>query len=288
MSFFTNDGMRKYAEASLLGAGRGLFGLPIEHPFDTVKTRAQANLETRSIITTITNVYKESGVRGFYSGAIPNATRIAVKQMYRWPMMLGFPPFFKEVLPENIQKDYPSSVKTATGLTIASFETGIISPLERLKVYLMTCKAEQKKISQFFIQNKGKLLPELTRGLGAVYVRQMTSWVSFLVADDKFKKWEKARTQSENMSFTSLLRVSFLVGAVNTAANMPFDVLKTNLQKDKFIANQGMLKTLGKIYQTHGVRGLYAGWQVRMMQYMIQSVFTVALLERLEKSWNKK
>jgi hypothetical protein len=42
------------------------------------------------------------------------------------------------------------------------------------------------------------------------------------------------------------------------------------------------------LYQSYGIRGLYLGWQVRMIQYMIQSVFTVTLLEKLERAWDRR
>lgn len=36
------------------------------------------------------------------------------------------------------------------------------------------------------------------------------------------------------------------------------------------------------IYKTHGIKGLYIGWQARLIQYVIQTFFTSALLEYLE------
>jgi len=42
------------------------------------------------------------------------------------------------------------------------------------------------------------------------------------------------------------------------------------------------LDTSKIIYKTHGLRGLYIGWQARLIQYVIQTFFTSALLEYLE------
>lgn len=36
------------------------------------------------------------------------------------------------------------------------------------------------------------------------------------------------------------------------------------------------------IYKTHGITGLYIGWQARLIQYVIQTFFTSTLLEYLE------
>jgi hypothetical protein len=203
-------------------------------------------------------------------------------------MMLGFPPFFQKKLPQSIKTEYPSSVKVATGLSIASFEALIINPLERLKVYLMTNQKQGNKITTFFRQHQGKLLPEMSRGLGALYLKQISSWVSFLVADEKVKKWERQNTGTQQLSFFSLMKVSFIVGGINTVANMPFDMLKTTLQKQNYVVNEGLFKTATRVIREHGIKGMYAGWPVRMSQYMIQSAFTVTVLEKLEFSWKSK
>lgn len=129
---------------------------------------------------------------------------------------------------------------------------------------------------------------ELFRGMRAVYARQISSWASFLVSDNRVKEWEKKRTQTEELSFASLMRASFLVGVINTIANMPFDTAKTALQKHDPLPDNNLWKTLEKIYHTHGIQGLYAGWKPRMIQYMLQSAFTVTLLDRLDKSWKGK
>lgn len=287
MTVSTQNSTSQYIIAGLAGAGRAVVGLPLEHPFDAVKTRCQASLGKSSVIDIIKKMYATQGIKSFYSGFIPNTMRAATKQAYRWPMMLGFPSFFQRAIPSDIQEKYPSVVKTATGLSIASIETFVVCPLERMKVYLMTADHKEKGIIEFGKKNRGHLTSELMRGLNAVFARQMTSWVSFLVADEYFKKQERERTGKKELSFASLLRVSFYVGSVNTIANMPFDVLKTQLQQSYYIPNEGIIKNFVKIYQRAGLNGLYAGWQVRMVQYMIQSVFTVTMLAKLEEQFAK-
>jgi len=276
--------MTSYVQASLIGAGSGLVSLIVEHPFDTVKTRCQAHPDQR-LDNVVREIHQRYGVRGFYSGYIPNGVRLALKQSYRYPMMLGLSPFFKRTISEPLQKQYPTIPKIATAFTIANFEVGIICPLERLKVYLMTADHRGKGISEFARTHRSHLFPELTRGMQALWVRQVVTWVSFLAANEKFTLWEQERLGTKDLlPFASLMKVSFYVGLVNTLANMPFDVAKTHLQQAKFIENKGLIKTIKKIYQSYGVQGLYRGWQIRMTQYMIQSAFTVPMLARLDIS----
>lgn len=277
--------MTYYVQASFIGAVSGFASLILEHPFDTVKTRCQAN-PTKSLHSIIQEIYQKHGWKGFYFGYIPNGIRLSMKQSYRYPMMLGLTPFYKQTLPESIREQYPTSPRIATAFTIANFEVCIICPIERLKVYLMTAEHQGKGIYEFIKTNRGHLSQELTRGMQAVWVRQVMSWVSFLIATEKFTTWEQERLGTKDpLSFGSLMRVSVCVGFVNTMINMPFDVAKTHLQQAKFMENKGLVRTISTIYQTYGVRGLYRGWQVRMTQYMIQAAFTVPMLAKLEDNW---
>jgi hypothetical protein len=283
MAETTNRPMSLYLQASLMGAIRGAISLAIEHPFDTVKTRCQANISEKSVQRVMLDIVKLHGFKGLYSGCIPNGVRLMVKQAYRWPMMLAFPQFFKTHLPQHLQNDYPSSAKLATALSIAHLETFIICPLERLKVYLMTADRHKKGIIEFYQNHQRHIGKEVLRGIQAVYLRQITAWVSFLLTDEKLKNWEKKRIQKAELPFTSLMKVSFCVGVINTAMNMPFDVVKTQMQKAEHGKESSVLDVMKKIYRMNGVSGLYTGWQVRMIQYMVQSVFTVSLLDHLER-----
>jgi hypothetical protein len=62
---------------------------------------------------------------------------------------------------------------------------------------------------------------------------------------------------------------------------MPFDFVKTQLQKENFIQAK-TFPILKKYYFEGGLRLLYVGWQFKIFQYTTQSFFTVFTLDRLE------
>ena len=225
-------------------------------------------------------IYKQQGILGFYAGVIPNGVRVTLKSAYRWPMMLSFPTFYESILPEFINKNLPSTRKILTGGTIASLETFIIYPLERLKVSFMTSDTKERSFVSFFNQNKSHLTKELFRGLNALYQRQIVSWISFLVADDKFKAIARRYTEKEELNFYNLLCVSFCVGAVNTLTTMPMDCVKTQLQMGSILKSGGVFDVMKNTIKKHGITGLYAGWKPQLIKYMINSIFTVTLLEK--------
>lgn len=287
MSIRTDDTKwRKFLETSFSGVIRGVLGFPLEHPFDCVKTRWQAKPELSSSLKVVQHIYQEKGILGFYTGGIPNGTRMVLKQAYRFPMMAIFPAFYNKQLPDDIKKKIPYIEKIMTGVTIASLESFIISPLERLKVWMMT-SGKGKGINKFIVENRSRLISELYRGLRASYARQLATWTSFEAADGFFKAKAREYTQKDKLDFIPLFIASLFVAGVNTAVTLPFDFVKTHLQKADPLQSKKVFSNMRQLAQQHGFSVLYTGWRVKMVHYMLHSVYTVALVEKQEQSWKK-
>lgn len=270
---------KDYLEASFVGASRGVIGLVIEHPFDSVKTRLQANSELSSVVHAMKDIWTNKGWKGFYAGYTANSIRAGLKQTYRWPLMFALPPFYKEAIP------IPSSEKLLTGLTIANIEVFVISPLERIKVHVMTSN-EKKGIRALFKANQHYRIADLYRGLRASYARQNVSWISFLMADDQCKKITRSFTKKKDLSYSNLLAIGVTVGIVNTAATLPFDYIKTLFQKQNPLHHkEKVFKTLVQIIQNQGIKTVYTGWKPKIIQYILQSTLTVSLMDKFEQAF---
>lgn len=82
--------------------------------------------------------------------------------------------------------------------------------------------------------------------------------------------------------------VSIPVALVNTIFIMPIDCIKTFYQQfDGHKNDQSFVKTVKTMFKTHGLRGLYLGWSARLIQYMIQSAFTLIVIEDLHKQYRR-
>jgi hypothetical protein len=268
-----------------VGVSRTLGGLPIEHPLDTIRTRWQANpTASSSSVAVVREIYSSKGLLGFYAGALPNTTRRAVKQIYRWPMMLFFPNFYREhVLSQHIQQKYPRLPKILTGLSIANFEIAVINPLERLKVWLMTSPS-RIRILEFFKQAKNNITGELYRGASAVFWRQNVSWITFLYMDELTKNKLREYKQNDNLTHLDLFIAGMIVGFVNTGAIMPFDYIKT--QKQKFFQNnKSMMEIFKMTLKNDGISRFYIGWKIYLVQYAIVAILTVNILDKLEQKF---
>lgn len=266
--------------AGLVGALRGAASLIVEHPLDVIKTYWQAYPSKGSIFAVAKEVCILKGWLGFYSGAIPNVMRVMLKQTYRYPLMVALPVMFGTITPSV------TYISIATGLSIALLEVWVITPLERFKVWLMTYQKSSGGVGAFLKALRRDALYYLYRGLKITAVRQVASWITFLVVHDQLMVWVKTHNEDVlSMSFLMLLGVSLIEGSINTAVVQPLDCIKTNQQKNKASGRSSIWLVVKHRYNEFGVRGLYVGWEARMVQYMINSGFTVAVLEALKSGY---
>ena len=168
-------------------------------------------------------------MKGFYAGSIPNLGRVMIKNVYRYPLMIGLPSFYEKHLPNRIRQNKPVQ-KFFTGASIAVIESFILCPFERLKTYMMTANAHENGFGNY-VKSSTNLIPDLFRGIGSLILRQMVAWTFFLQADLFMK--QKIRKiwgikENENISSKYLIPASFGVAVVSTVIIMPFDSLKTH------------------------------------------------------------
>lgn len=164
---------------SLMGSLRGIIGLPLQHPFDALKTWMQSeNIHFRAAAE---QIYQKKGLKGFYSGFLINSLRVMSKQAYRWPLNV--------YLISNLRMkfkgiNYSNTLAgVVTGLMTAWIESAIICPFQRIKVWLMTTK----QVSGYSHFLKLSSLKTLFNGFTPVVAKQTLSWVSFLGSQEYFK-----------------------------------------------------------------------------------------------------
>lgn len=73
---------------------------------------------------------------------------------------------------------------------------------------------------------------------------------------------------------------SFFISLFNVMCVMPFDAMKTMMQKVK--PTQTLGDTVSEVWREAGIKGFFVGWRVRYMLYLLQALFTVDIIERFE------
>jgi hypothetical protein len=108
-------------------------------------------------------------------------------------------------------------------------------------------------------------------GTYIVVMRQIVAWVSFLCVQDQLNLI---------LQGASIVIIGSLVGIINTLFTLPFDCIKTHIQSGKA---QNITQA---IHQIKGIKGFYKGITPRMIQYIINAIFTLSVLEKMKYYWS--
>ena len=133
----------------------------------------------------------------------------------------------------------------------------------------------------------GPEVKTLFKGFQPVFIKQTVSWITFLASTSFFKDLFKKYYETERLNEKQIFAVSCCVSLVNTGFVMPVDYLKTQFQKNGSSERPQLKKLIQQRYQSSGVRGFYIGWQVKLIQYTINSIFTVGIFESLMNDYKK-
>lgn len=225
----TKSKLMFYLQSSSKGVLVGITAFFICHPLEVIKTRKQASF-SNSNFEVIKETYTKGGFRSFYSGCVPNLIRYSIRNAYRWPLMLYLPAYFSKYFDHM-------KAKLISAVSLANIECFIITPLERLKVYIMVNsynnspsnnntdtnnKYDSKHPIKKVLYNKDYWkMNEIYKGIAPLILRQNISWLSFLGSDHYLKMLftkRKLAKNSENnkLNFKELNMVSFLVAIINT------------------------------------------------------------------------
>ena len=117
----------------LIAAAGGSSGWLFIHPFDVCKVRLQINVsnESKTFINALSDIYKNEGFKGFYSGLSAALTR----QLTYTTLRLGLYDVFREqVVNYNLNKYNYNGIniwqKLATGLTAGGIAASLCCPVE--------------------------------------------------------------------------------------------------------------------------------------------------------------
>jgi len=218
-----------------------------------------------------------------------NYTRTAIKNLYRYPLVMLCQSVFDRLFP-GMEKDAKTLalVKGLTALCVANIESIIVCPLERIKVFFMTRIEFKGGYYQYFKANSSVLFRELFRGLWIHMLRQNVSWVVWLETDAWTKMYIRRKYNidpyKQTIPFGLMLPLALVSSVINVLAVMPFDMVKTNLQKEKPERVVKLIKTYATI---HNVKYFFVGWRLRFLQYFIQNIFTMNMLETMEIKYRK-
>lgn len=252
---FTKENL---AWSSLWGIGRGISVHSLIHPLEVIKIRQQCSQgESKSIRIAMAQLRQE-GIGAFYKGLAPQLLKTSIKQVWCWPLITGMPSVLQRHQIENL------SQQVITGLSIATVDAAISTPLERAKIL-----SAFRGTGKFCFQNAYK---DGWRGFTAHWSKLSVNWVAFLTAQ-KYLRDQSSGSSNQSLSFPQLTKIGVEVALIVSLVSAPFDIANTLKQAQNL--------TPSHLFTRHGVFKLYRGWPLNALSLIIHNIASVTLIEKL-------
>jgi hypothetical protein len=135
---------------------------------------------------------RQEGIGAFYKGLAPQLLKTSIKQIWCWPMITGMPSVLQRYQIENL------SQQAITGLSIATIDAAISTPLERAKIL-----SAFRGTSKFCFQNAYR---DGWRGFATHWSKLSVNWVAFLTAQKYFRD-QSSGSSKDSLSFPKLTKI---------------------------------------------------------------------------------
>ena len=252
---FTKENL---AWSSLYGIGRGISVHSLIYPLEVIKIRQQCSQsESKSVLIALT-LLRQEGIGAFYKGLAPQLLKTSIKQVWCWPMITGMPSVLNRYRIENLGQ------QALTGLSIATIDAAISTPLERAKIV-----SAFRGTSKFCFKNA---YSDGWRGFTTHWSKLSVNWVAFLTAQ-KYLRDQFSGSSKQSLSFPQLTKIGVEVALIVSLVSAPFDIANTLKQAQNL--------TPSHLFSRRGIFKLYRGWPLNALSLVIHNIASVTLIEKL-------
>lgn len=237
-----------------IGAGRALCVSALAFPLEQIKTWQQANFST-STFRAAQEIFSSSGVCGFYRGFVWQATSLAVKQLWRWPLMTSTPIYL-----EQNGLNHLHAQQLATGVLLSTVDAALLNPLAKLRVLSGTHHP---------LFSPSALIREGWQGTASNWLRAFSMWSSFLVAQAALRQWHKG--EENTLSHWQFVQISLETSCLVTCIATPFDTAATH----RYLYNT----RVRDFFKTTAYQKMYRGSPAAFLATFIHSYASIIGLE---------
>lgn len=246
------------AYSSLWGAVRGIAVHTLIYPLEVIKIRQQCSQNESKSLRLALTLLRQEGISAFYKGLVPQLLKTSIKQIWCWPMITGMPSVLQRYQIENLRQ------QVITGLSIATIDAFISTPLERAKIL-----SAFRGTSKFCLKNAYR---EGWGGLTTHWSKLSVNWVAFLTAQ-KYLRDQSSGLSGQSLSFPQLIKIGVQVALIVSLVSAPLDLANTLKQAQNL--------TPFHLYSLRGIFKLYRGWPLNALALVIHNVASVTLIEKL-------
>ncbi|KAK7526743.1 calcium-binding mitochondrial carrier protein-like protein Aralar1 [Phyllosticta citricarpa] len=276
-----------------LGSLAGAFGAFMVYPIDLVKTRMQnqrgqrvGNVLYKNSIDCFQKVIKNEGVRGLYSGVLPQLVGVAPEKAIKLTVNDLVRGKFTDKKTGAIWWPY----EILAGGMAGGCQVIFTNPLEIVKIRLQvqgeiakTVEGAPRRSAMWIVRNLG--LVGLYKGASACLLRDVPFSAIYFPTYNHLKRDYFGESPTKKLGIIQLLTAGAIAGMPAAYLTTPADVIKTRLQVEarKGEATYTSLRHAAKlIWQQEGFRAFFKGGPARILRSSPQFGFTLAGYEVLQ------
>ncbi|KAF2867888.1 calcium-binding mitochondrial carrier protein-like protein Aralar1 [Massariosphaeria phaeospora] len=279
-----------------LGSLAGAFGAFMVYPIDLVKTRMQnqrgsavGQVLYKNSLDCARKVIKNEGVRGLYSGVLPQLVGVAPEKAIKLTVNDLVRGKFTEKSTGNIWYGH----ELLAGGTAGACQVVFTNPLEIVKIRLQvqgevakTVEGTPKRSALWIVRNLG--LVGLYKGASACLLRDVPFSAIYFPAYSHLKRDYFGESPTKSLGVLQMLTAGAIAGMPAAYFTTPCDVIKTRLQvearKGEATYN-GLRHAATTIWREEGFKAFFKGGPARIMRSSPQFGFTLAGYEMLQRTF---
>mmetsp|Transcript_14676 Transcript_14676/g.41280 ORF Transcript_14676/g.41280 Transcript_14676/m.41280 type:complete len:297 (+) Transcript_14676:124-1014(+) len=286
----------KAAKPFVNGGVSGMIATCVIQPIDMVKVRLQLGA-TGSPIAVAANIIKQDGIGAMYKGLSAGLLRQATYTTGR----LGFYNTLTDAaLKYNKGENLPLAAKAGLGLTAGALGAIVGNPADLSLIRMQadgTLPPEQRRGYKNVFDALIKIVRDegfggLFAGCGPTVARAMALNCGMLASNDQFKEmfvdnlgWKKAEQKT-------VVGSACLAGFVAASFSLPFDFVKTRIQKmqplpDGSMPYKGSLDCAVKTLANEGPLTFYTGFPTYCIRIAPHVSLTLVFLDMIQKFQKK-
>ncbi|KZZ97466.1 Mitochondrial carrier domain protein [Moelleriella libera RCEF 2490] len=275
-----------------LGSLAGAFGAFMVYPIDLVKTRLQNQRGAqpgqrlyKNSIDCFQKVIRNEGVRGLYSGVLPQLVGVAPEKAIKLTVNDLVRGHFTDK-----QGRILLSAEILAGASAGGCQVVFTNPLEIVKIRLQvqgevakTIEGAPKRSAMWIVRNLG--LVGLYKGASACLLRDVPFSAIYFPTYSHLKKDFFGESSTKKLGVLQLLTAGAIAGMPAAYLTTPCDVIKTRLQVEarKGEATYTGLRHAAKtIWKEEGFTAFFKGGPARIFRSSPQFGFTLAAYEVLQ------
>ncbi|CAD8135842.1 unnamed protein product [Paramecium pentaurelia] len=294
-----------YIKPFLFGGISGCTAVAVIMPLDTWKVRLQIYGENKGIshgstkispIEVAKEMYKVEGLKGFYQGMgsamlrqLTYATaRLGIYKVIADQVKINQKrdlSFFEKVGASSFSGLCGALIGNPTDICLVRFQADATLPIAERRNYKNAFDALYR-----IIKEEG--VPTLWRGSTPTVLRAIAITVGQLTTYDEIKQWCMKIFLRKKETMSDRIMASVGAGVVTSVLSLPFDNMKTKLQKMKLQTNgkypySGVADCFLKTIQREKITGLWVGLPVYFARVAPQSIIILLVQDLLHHVFEK-